>query len=57
MSSIFCDRMRKDAEEKKLPPIYRGKWASASKEEVESRKASGMPYSFRFRVPKVRSAR
>ena len=49
--------MRKDAEEKKLPPIYRGKWASASKEEVEAMKASGMPYCYRFRVPKVRSAR
>ena len=45
--------MKKDAEEKKLPPIYRGKWASASKEEVEAMKASGAPYCYRFRVPKV----
>lgn len=51
----FCtdeelDAMRKDAEEKKLPPIYRGKWASASAEEVEAMKASGAPYCYRFRV-------
>jgi glutamyl/glutaminyl-tRNA synthetase len=45
--------MKKDAEEKKLPPIYRGKWAAASKEEVEAMKASGAPYCYRFRVPKV----
>jgi len=52
----FCtdeelDAMRKDAEEKKLPPIYRGKWGKASKEEVEAMKATGAPYCYRFRVP------
>jgi len=45
--------MKKEAEEKKLPPIYRGKWALASKEEVEAMKATGAPYCYRFRVPKV----
>lgn len=53
----FCtdeeiDIMKKEAEEAKLPPIYRGKWASASKEEVEDAMASGKPYCYRFRVPK-----
>lgn len=45
--------MRKDAEEKKLPPIYRGKWAKASKEEVDAMMATGAPYCYRFRVPAV----
>eukprot|EP00200_Dunaliella_tertiolecta_P004934 CAMPEP_0202349704 /NCGR_PEP_ID=MMETSP1126-20121109/7085_1 /ASSEMBLY_ACC=CAM_ASM_000457 /TAXON_ID=3047 /ORGANISM="Dunaliella tertiolecta, Strain CCMP1320" /LENGTH=553 /DNA_ID=CAMNT_0048941559 /DNA_START=58 /DNA_END=1716 /DNA_ORIENTATION=+ len=53
----FCtdeelDAMKKEAEEKKLPPIYRGKWATASKEEVEAMKATGAPFCYRFRVPK-----
>lgn len=39
-------------QEKKLPPIYRGKWASASKEEVEEMMAKGVPHCYRFRVPK-----
>ena len=45
--------MKKDAEAKKLPPIYRGKWATASKEEVEAMKATGAPFCYRFKVPKV----
>ena len=49
----FACSMRKDAEEKKLPPIYRGKWASASKAEVDEMIAKGVPYCYRFRVPKV----
>ena len=40
------------AQEKKLPPIYRGKWASASKEEVDGMLARGVPHCYRFRVPK-----
>lgn len=53
----FCtdaelDAMKKDAEEKKLPPIYRGKWASASKEEVEAAVAAGLQGCYRYRVPK-----
>lgn len=47
--------MKKDAEEKKLPPIYRGKWASASAEEVAAMAATGAPCCYRFRVPKVRA--
>ena len=45
--------MKKEAEEKKIPPIYRGKWATASKEEVDAMVAAGEPYVYRFRVPKV----
>ncbi|PNW80349.1 hypothetical protein CHLRE_07g313700v5 [Chlamydomonas reinhardtii] len=52
----FCtdeelEAMKKDAEEKKLPPIYRGKWARATAAEVEAAKAQGLPYCYRFRVP------
>ena len=47
---LVC-RMRKDAEEKGLPPIYRGKWASASKEEVDAMFATGAQCCYRFRVP------
>lgn len=39
-------------QEKKLPPIYRGKWASASKEEVDEMMAQGVLHCYRFRVPK-----
>ena len=38
-------------EAKSLPPIYRGKWAKASKEEVDAELAKGTPHCFRFRVP------
>ncbi|KIZ03334.1 glutamyl-tRNA synthetase [Monoraphidium neglectum] len=52
----FCtdeelEAMKKEAEEKKLPPIYRGKWSSASKEEVDAMLASGATCCYRFRVP------
>lgn len=52
----FCtdeelEAMKKDAEEKKLPPIYRGKWATATEEEVQAEMARGTPYCYRFRVP------
>lgn len=35
-----------------LPPVYTGKWANATNEEVEEELAKGTPYTFRFRVPK-----
>lgn len=38
-------------QEKKLPPIYRGKWARASQEEVAAELAKGTPHCYRFRVP------
>lgn len=52
----FCtdeelEAMKKEAEEKKLPPVYRGKWSKASKEEVDAAIASEAPYCYRFRVP------
>jgi glutamyl-tRNA synthetase len=52
----FCtdaelEAMKAEAEEKKLAPIYRGKWATASKEEVEEELKKGTPCCYRFRVP------
>ncbi|GBF90708.1 non-discriminatory gln-glu-trna synthetase [Raphidocelis subcapitata] len=52
----FCtdeelEAMKKDAEAKKLPPVYRGKWARASEAEVEEALAAGTPCCYRFRVP------
>jgi len=53
----FCtdeelEAMKADAEAKKLPPIYRGKWSTASAEEVKEAMDVGTPYCYRFRVPK-----
>lgn len=52
----FCtdeelEAMKREAEEKKLPPIYRGKWATASPEEVAAELEKNTPHCFRFRVP------
>ena len=46
-------RMKEEAAAKNLPPVYRGKWASASAEEVQAAKDAGLDYTYRFRVPKV----
>lgn len=35
-----------------LPPLYIGKWATASEEEVQEELAKGTPFTYRFRVPK-----
>lgn len=43
--------MRAEAEQKKLPPKYSGKWASASEDEVNAMLEEGKPYAVRFRVP------
>ncbi|CAL5377893.1 unnamed protein product [Camellia sinensis] len=53
----FCsneelEKMKEIAKLKQLPPIYIGKWADASYEEVEVELAKGTPYTYRFRVPK-----
>ncbi|TKY68799.1 Glutamate--tRNA ligase [Spatholobus suberectus] len=53
----FCsneelEKMKEDAKLKQLPPVYTGKWASATDEEVEEELAKGTPYTYRFRVPK-----
>lgn len=55
----FCteeelEAMKKEAEEKKLPPKYRGKWAKASKAEVDAMLATGAKPVYRFRVPEDR---
>lgn len=43
--------MKEIAKLKQLPPVYTGKWASATNEEVEEELAKGTPYTYRFRVP------
>ncbi|KAK7350536.1 hypothetical protein VNO77_09267 [Canavalia gladiata] len=53
----FCsneelEKMKEEAKLKQLPPVYTGKWASATNEEVEEELAKGTPYTYRFRVPK-----
>ncbi|CAL5328786.1 unnamed protein product [Camellia sinensis] len=53
----FCsneelEKMKEIAKLKQLPPVYIGKWADASYEEVEVELAKGTPYTYRFRVPK-----
>jgi len=44
--------MKEVAKLKQLPPVYTGKWASATNEEVEEELEKGTPYTYRFRVPK-----
>lgn len=44
--------MKEIAKEKQLPPVYTGKWATASVEEVQEELAKGTPCTYRFRVPK-----
>jgi len=52
----FCtdeelEAMREEAEAKKLPPKYMGKWATATAEEVQAELDKGTPHTYRFRVP------
>jgi len=52
----FCtdeelEAMKAEAEANKLPPVYRGKWATASAEEVATEMAKETPHCYRFRVP------
>ncbi|CAL0324372.1 unnamed protein product [Lupinus luteus] len=52
----FCsneelEKMKVVAKLKNLPPVYTGKWASATNEEVDEELAKGTPYTYRFRVP------
>jgi glutamyl-tRNA synthetase len=58
----FCSdedlqKMRNEAEKLNLPPVYRGKWANASAEDVQAAKDAGTPYCYRFRVPKDKNVR
>ncbi|KAL2479258.1 Glutamate--tRNA ligase [Forsythia ovata] len=53
----FCtneelEKMKEIAKLKQLPPIYTGKWVSATDDEVEEELAKGTPCTYRFRVPK-----
>lgn len=53
----FCsneelEKMKEVAKQKQLPPVYTGKWASATDAEVDEELGKGTPYTFRFRVPK-----
>ncbi|XP_020206826.1 glutamate--tRNA ligase, chloroplastic/mitochondrial [Cajanus cajan] len=53
----FCsneelEKMKEDAKLKQLPPVYTGRWASATNNEVEEELSKGTPYTYRFRVPK-----
>ncbi|KAI4351477.1 hypothetical protein L6164_005843 [Bauhinia variegata] len=52
----FCsneelEKMKEIAKLKQLPPLYTGKWANATDEEVQDELAKGTPYTYRFRVP------
>jgi glutamyl-tRNA synthetase len=42
--------MKARSEELKIAPIYRGKWSTASAEEVKAEIDKGVPHCFRFRV-------
>lgn len=44
--------MKEMAKLQNLPPVYTGKWASATDDEVQQELAKGTPYTYRFRVPK-----
>lgn len=44
--------MKDIAKQRQLPPVYTGKWASATDGEVQQELAKGTPYTYRFRVPK-----
>ncbi|KAK9102287.1 hypothetical protein Sjap_019541 [Stephania japonica] len=53
----FCsneelEKMKEIAKLKQLPPVYTGKWATATEDEVQGELAKGTPYTYRFRVPK-----
>lgn len=43
--------MKERAKQMQLPPVYMGKWATASEAEIESELAKGTPFTYRFRVP------
>lgn len=53
----FCSseelvKMKENAKLKQLPPVYTGKWATASDAEIEQELEKGTPFTYRFRVPK-----
>ncbi|KAJ0976146.1 hypothetical protein J5N97_018111 [Dioscorea zingiberensis] len=57
----FCsneelEQMKETAKQMQLPPLYTGKWATAS-EEVQKELEKGTPYTYYFRVPKGRQVK
>lgn len=44
--------MKEIAKLKQLPPVYTGKWATATDDEVMQEMEKGTPFTYRFRVPK-----
>ncbi|KAK2665758.1 hypothetical protein Ddye_004332 [Dipteronia dyeriana] len=51
-SSEELEKMKEIAKLKQLPPVYAGKWASATDAEVQEELEKGTPYTYRFHVPK-----
>ncbi|CAI0453504.1 unnamed protein product [Linum tenue] len=51
-SSEELEKMKEVAQLKQLPPVYSGKWATATDVEVMHEMEKGTPYTYRFRVPK-----
>ena len=49
--------MKEEAAARNLPPVYRGKWVSASADEVQAARDAGLECCYRFRVPKVHQRR
>lgn len=53
----FCtnqelEEMKEIAKAKQLPPVYSGKWATATDDQVQQELTKGTPFTYRFRVPK-----
>lgn len=51
-SSEELEKMKEIAKQKQLPPVYTGKWATATDAEVQAEVEKGTPYTYRFNVPK-----
>ncbi|BAF07628.1 glutamate--tRNA ligase, chloroplastic/mitochondrial [Oryza sativa Japonica Group] len=51
-SSEELEQMKETAKQMQLPPVYMGKWGTASDAEIQQELEKGTPYTYRFRVPK-----
>ncbi|KAL9231760.1 hypothetical protein vseg_006946 [Gypsophila vaccaria] len=51
-SSEELEKMKEIAKLRGLPPVYTGKWATATEAEVEEELEKETPFTYRFRVPK-----
>jgi glutamyl-tRNA synthetase len=45
------EEMKERAKQMQLPPVYMGKWSTATEAEIEAELAKGTPFTYRFRVP------